>query len=85
VVWCLPPNIRPISGSEACINSFTMYMAICRGKAICRALVFCFRLGGLQPEVLGHLPQMVSMVNALRSGSLAEVLQNLLRHGKVDG
>ena len=27
VVWCLPPNWRPISGSDAVVNCLTMYMA----------------------------------------------------------
>src|SRR5712692_7380125 len=31
VVWCLPPNCRPISGSEASVRRFARYMAICRG------------------------------------------------------
>src|ERR1700683_1219817 len=34
VVWCLPPNWRPISGSEAEVSCFTRYMAIWRGKAM---------------------------------------------------
>ncbi len=31
---CLLPNWRPISGSEAEVSCFTMYMATCRGKAM---------------------------------------------------
>jgi hypothetical protein len=31
VVWCLPPNWRPISGSEASVRCLARYMAICRG------------------------------------------------------
>jgi hypothetical protein len=31
VVWCLPPNCRPISGSEASVRCLARYMAICRG------------------------------------------------------
>jgi hypothetical protein len=27
VVWCLPPNCRPISGSEAVVSCLTIYMA----------------------------------------------------------
>jgi len=27
VVWCLPPNCRPISGSEAVVSCLTMYIA----------------------------------------------------------
>jgi hypothetical protein len=27
VVWCLPPNWRPISGSDAVVSCLTMYMA----------------------------------------------------------
>src|SRR5438552_19184184 len=31
VVWCLPPNWRPISGREASVRCLARYMAICRG------------------------------------------------------
>ena len=31
VVWCLPPNCRPISGNEASVRCLARYMAICRG------------------------------------------------------
>ena len=27
VVWCLPPNCRPISGSDAVVSCFTIYIA----------------------------------------------------------
>ena len=40
VVWCLPPNWRPISGGEASVRCFAMYMAIWRGYTIARALFF---------------------------------------------
>src|SRR5581483_1946708 len=39
VVWCLPPNCRPISGSEAVVSCLTMYIATWRGKAIARVLL----------------------------------------------
>src|SRR5205085_11608936 len=41
VVWCLPPNWRPISGSEASVRCFARYIAICRGKTMLRELFFC--------------------------------------------
>src|SRR5713226_3339810 len=31
VVWCLPPNCRPISGREAVVSCLTIYMATWRG------------------------------------------------------
>jgi len=31
VVWCLPPNWRPISGREASVRCLARYIAICRG------------------------------------------------------
>jgi hypothetical protein len=31
VVWCLPPNCRPISGSDASVSCFARYIAIWRG------------------------------------------------------
>ena len=31
VVWCLPPNWRPISGRDASVRCLARYMAICRG------------------------------------------------------
>jgi hypothetical protein len=31
VVWCLPPNCRPISGSEASVRCLAKYIAICLG------------------------------------------------------
>ena len=43
VVWCLPPNCRPISGNEAVVSCFTMYIATCRGKAIARVLLRTFK------------------------------------------
>src|SRR5216684_3802602 len=43
VVWCLPPNCRPISGSEAVVSCLTIYIATCRGKAIARVLLRTFR------------------------------------------
>jgi len=38
VVWCFPPNWRPISAAEAVVSCFTMYIATWRGKAIARVL-----------------------------------------------
>src|SRR5713226_468973 len=43
VVWCFPPNCRPISGSDAVVSCFTMYMATWRGNAIARVLLFTFK------------------------------------------
>src|SRR5580704_14028342 len=43
VVWCLPPNWRPISGSDAVVSCLTMYVATCRGKAIARVLLRTFK------------------------------------------
>ena len=31
VVWCLPPNCRPISGNDASVRCLARYIAICRG------------------------------------------------------
>src|ERR1039458_8920954 len=31
VVWCLPPNCRPISGKDASVRCFARYIAIWRG------------------------------------------------------
>jgi len=31
VVWCLPPNWRPISGRDASVRCLAKYIAICRG------------------------------------------------------
>src|SRR6185436_4162486 len=33
VEWCLPPKLRPISGSDACVSDLHRYMAIWRGMA----------------------------------------------------
>src|ERR1700738_3140963 len=43
VVWCLPPNCRPISGSEAVVSCLTIYIATWRGKAIARVLLRTFK------------------------------------------
>src|SRR5580658_7275984 len=34
VVWCFPPNCRPISGSDADVSFLTMNIATWRGNAI---------------------------------------------------
>src|SRR5215471_2236220 len=39
VVWCLPPNWRPISGNEASVICLARYMATCRGKTMARELL----------------------------------------------
>src|SRR5579871_6297884 len=41
VVWCLPLNCRPISGSEASVRCLARNMAIWRGKTMARELSFC--------------------------------------------
>src|SRR5205085_5760085 len=33
VEWCLPPKLRPISGSDACVSDLQRYIAIWRGFA----------------------------------------------------
>src|SRR5712692_2820484 len=33
VEWCLPPKLRPISGSDACVSDLQRYIAIWRGIA----------------------------------------------------
>src|SRR3954471_12693860 len=33
VEWCFPPKLRPISGSDACVNDLHKYIAIWRGMA----------------------------------------------------
>src|SRR6476620_9178771 len=33
VEWCLPPKLRPISGSDACVSDLQRYIAICLGIA----------------------------------------------------
>src|SRR4030095_1905327 len=38
VVWCLPPNCRPISGREASVRCLARYIAIWRGYTIAREL-----------------------------------------------
>src|SRR5579862_2938157 len=38
VVWCLPPNWRPISGREASVRCLARYMAIWRGNTMTREL-----------------------------------------------
>src|SRR4029453_7902717 len=38
VEWCLPPNRRPISGSDLSVSVLQRYIAIWRGKAIGLAL-----------------------------------------------
>ncbi len=43
VEWCLPPKLRPISGSEACVSDLHRYMAICRGMATDFELLRDFR------------------------------------------
>src|ERR1039458_8263361 len=40
VVWCLPPNCRPISGNEASVRCLAIYMAIWRGNTMTRELFF---------------------------------------------
>src|SRR3954465_11702951 len=33
VEWCLPPKLRPISGSDACVSDLQRYIGIWRGIA----------------------------------------------------
>src|SRR5581483_4457593 len=43
VEWCLPPKLRPISGSDACVSDLQRYIAICRGIATDFELLRDFR------------------------------------------
>ena len=54
VVWCLPPNWRPISGSDASVSCLARYMAIWRGTTIWRELFFCLSSADAHSELLGH-------------------------------
>src|SRR5207244_2397064 len=38
VVWCLPPNWRPISGKEASVKCLVKYIATCRGYTMEREM-----------------------------------------------
>src|SRR5712692_3442683 len=50
VVWCLPPNCRPISGNDAEVSCLTKYMAIWRGKAMAFELLRIFRSCSRRPN-----------------------------------
>src|SRR6266849_1769751 len=50
VVWCLPPNCRPISGSDAEVSCLTRYMAIWRGKAMAFELLRIFKSCSRRPN-----------------------------------
>ena len=39
VVWCFPPNSRPISWSDAAVICLARYIAICLGSTTARLLV----------------------------------------------
>ncbi len=75
VVWCLPPNWRPISGREASVICLARYIAIWRGTTIWRELFFCLSSGTRMPNCSATARWMASMV-ILRTW----VSMNCLRH-----
>ena len=53
VEWCLPPKLRPISGSDACVSDLHRYIAIWRGIATDFELLRDFSSVELQLVVVG--------------------------------
>ena len=68
VVWCLPPNCRPISGSEASVICLARYMAICLGTTTARVLESCGRPITAQQgatDIFIHPPHTPQTIGAL--------------------
>ena len=80
VEWCLPPKLRPISGSDAWVSALHRYIAIWRGIATDFELLRDRRSDDLQLVVVGH--GLLDHVH--RDGALVladDVLQHFLRQG----
>ena len=83
VVWCLPPNWRPISGSDAEVSCFTRYMAIWRGKGDGLGVGAHLQVLIAQAELFADtlLDQLDGDLLFLRGDDVA---QNLLRGGQIE-